>query len=144
MQAKVAGAFSLLALWSDLWVLMAVTFTFILIDFYYGYQLSRKVKRDNPSAKLSGKLESRRWWHTIVKLKDATLFIFMAYLADRYIIPFEKNYFACVVAGFIAGAEFWSMLENKAYLSDAKWATWLRKYVRNKAEKHLNINLDDE
>lgn len=144
IQAKFAVVTSLLSVFVDIWLLIGVTYAFILADFYLGYRLSKKVKRMNPHAISSGKLESCKWWHTIIKGKDAAIFIALMYLADKFIFLGETAVCQRTVAGFICGAEFWSMLENEAYISDAKWAVWLRKYVKNKAEKHLGINIENK
>lgn len=140
LQAKFATVASLCAIFIDVWILIGVAYIFIVADFYLGYRLSKKVKKQNPHALASGKLESCKWWHTIVKGKDAAMFIALMYLADKFIFMGETAICQRTVTGFICGAEFWSMLENEAYISDAKWAVWLRKYVKNKAEKHLGIN----
>lgn len=143
LQAKFAAIVAMLSLFGNFWILLGVTYAFIIADFYFGYRLSQKVKKENPGAISSGKLESCKWWHTIIKGKDAAIFIALTYLADQFIFRWETPVCALTVTGFICGAEFWSMLENKAYLSDTKWAVWLRKYVRNKAEKHLGINPEE-
>lgn len=143
LQVKFATVVSILSIFGNFWILLGVTYAFILADFYFGYQLSRKVKKENPTATSSGKLESCKWWHTIIKGKDAGIFIALAYLADQFIFRWETPTCALTVTGFICGAEFWSMLENQAYISDRKWAVWIRKYVRNKAEKHLGINIEN-
>lgn len=144
IQAKFAAIASIVSIYIDIWILIGVVYTFILADFYLGYKLSKKVKQQNQHAVASGKLESCKWWHTIIKGKDAAIFIALMYLADKYIFMGETAICQRTVTGFICGAEFWSMLENQAYLSDSKWAIWLRKYVRNKAEKHLGINPENE
>lgn len=143
LQAKFATLFSLFALFSNFLVLLGVTYAFIVADFYFGYRLSKKVKKINSNAIASGKLESCKWWHTIIKGKDAAIFIALAFLADKYIFHSGDLICSLTVTGFVCGAEFWSMLENYAYISDAKWAKWLRKYVKNKAEKHLGFNISE-
>lgn len=83
LQAKFATVASLCAIFIDVWILIGVAYTFIVADFYLGYRLSKKVKKQNPHALASGKLESCKWWHTIVKGKDAAMFIVLMYLADK-------------------------------------------------------------
>ncbi|MDR2130556.1 MAG: phage holin family protein [Odoribacteraceae bacterium] len=140
-QARVASLTAVAALLSDLWILIAIVYISIAIDFYLGYSLSRKVKRENPASITSGKLESAKWWHTIIKARDASLVIGVLYLFDLFIIRSGNFYLSRLGAGFIIGAELLSMIENLAYLY--RWARFFRKYVKNKIEKHVNINIDE-
>jgi hypothetical protein len=141
LQPKVASLTAIAALFTELYLLLAVVYLSIVIDFFLGYTLSKKVKNEIPGSTASGKLESSKWWHTIVKVRDASLVLGLAYIFDLFILQSENFYLSRLAAGFIAGAELLSVVENLAYLYP--WAKFLRKYVKNKIEKHLDIDIDE-
>jgi hypothetical protein len=141
LQVKVASFAALAGLFTQLWLMVILVYISIVADFYLGYRLSKKVKKEIPGSIASGKIESGKWWHTIIKARDATIVIALLYLFDLFILRSESYYLSRIAAGFIAGAEVLSMIENMAYLY--RWARFLRKYVKNKIEKHTAFNIDE-
>jgi len=136
-KAIIGFANGLLAIFAPAQIAIAAVGTIIILDAIYGYRVSRKY---NHKAIESGKLKA-----TVKKLVDAIVAICGAFIIDQFIIVSLSLHAVEFVAGIIAFVEFWSILESMSDLYP-KWAVWkiLRKVIKKKGEKYLDINLDNE
>lgn len=116
--------------------LIACTILFIGVDFVTG------VAADRAMTLRTGRpwyFESRKAWHTVVKLALTLTAIVMAWLIDRYVLDFLRLNAARLFTGFTCGVEFWSFLENAAQISDAPLFRWMRRYVRRRIVRQTGI-----
>lgn len=130
----ITGAISFFA---PVWVPISAVGFLIVLDAVYGYKVSKKYGHP--------KIESHKAWKTIWKMRDATVIITSASIIDQLIVSSINLHAVEVVAGMIALVEFWSLLEsfNDLYPS---WKIWkvLKKVIKAKGEKYLDISLDKE
>ena len=62
---------------------------------------------------------------------------------DVYVLTFAYLYLANVVAGFVCGVEFWSILTYLSVLSDNPIFTLIRKWGKIEIEKKTGIDLSE-
>lgn len=112
-------------------------FSFIAIDMYYGYKVSRKYGRKE--------FESNKFWKTVNKFTEAAVLICGALLLDKYIfMTYEELTAVRIAAGSICFAETLSLLESLRALHPNAWLSKiLSKVVKSKAEKYLEIELPE-
>lgn len=132
----VSGAVAALAaLFAPIAPLVVCTVVFIGVDFLSG------VAADRAEARRAGRdwyFESRKAWHTVLKLALAITAIAMAWLIDSCILGFLDLNIARLFTGFTCGVELWSFLENASQFSDAPLFRFLRRYVHRRIQKELN------
>lgn len=109
----------------------------IILDAIYGYKVSKKYGHT--------KIESRKAWKTIWKVRDAAVAITSASIIDRLVVASIDLHAVEILAGMIALVEFWSLLESFSDLYP-QWKIWsiLQKVIKKKGEKYLDISLDKE
>lgn len=109
----------------------------MIVDAIYGYKVSKKYGQI--------KLESHKAWKTIYKIRDAVIAICGAFTIDKLIITSIDLHAIEFIAGAIALVEFWSLLESLCELHP-KWKVWsvLKKVIKAKGEKYLDVKLDEE
>ena len=127
----------LLSIFAPVWVPITAVGILILLDAIYGYKVSKKYGHP--------KIESHKAWKTIWKTRDAAVAITSASIIDQLVVTSINLHAVEIVAGMIALVEFWSLLEsfNDLY---PKWKIWkiLKKVIKAKGEKYLDISLDKE
>lgn len=109
----------------------------VMLDFASAYALSRRLRRrGHPS---HGKLSSARFGRVIATLARVYGALAVAALAQAWVIGPDASFNA---VRFIAGAIcFWqllSILENESTCSDAAWARIARRFLIDKARRHLS------
>ena len=112
-------------------------FSFIAIDMYYGYKVSRKYGRKE--------FESSKLWKTVNKFTEAAAIIFLGLLLDKHIfMTYEELCCVRIAAGAVCAAESLSLLESLRALHPNAWLSKiLAKVVKSKADKYLDINIDE-
>ena len=112
-------------------------FSFIIVDLYYGYKVSRKYGKKE--------FESNKFWKTINKLTEAALLIILAAFLDKYILYTYEDLIAVrIAAGAVCTAEALSLLESLRALHPKAWLSRiLSKVVKSKAEKYLEVDISD-
>lgn len=127
----------LLSIFAPVWVPITAVGALILLDAIYGYKVSKKYGHP--------KIESHKAWKTIWKTRDAAVAITSASIIDQLVVTSISLHAVEVVAGMIALVEFWSLLESFSDLYP-KWKIWkiLKKVIKAKGEKYLDISLDKE
>lgn len=112
-------------------------FSFIAIDMYYGYKVSRKYGRKE--------FESSKFWKTINKFTEAAAIIFLGLLLDKHIfMSYEELSCVRVAAGAVCCAETLSLLESLRALHPNAWLSKiLSKVVKSKADKYLDVDIDE-
>ena len=112
-------------------------FSFITIDMYYGYKVSRKYGRKE--------FESSKFWKTVNKFTEAAAMIFLGLLLDKHIfMTYEELACVRVAAGAVCCAEALSLLESLRALHPNAWLSKiLSKVVKSKADKYLDVDIDE-
>lgn len=112
-------------------------FSFIIVDLYYGYKVSRKYGKKE--------FESNKFWKTINKLTETALLIILAAFLDKYILYTYEDLIAVrIAAGAVCTAEALSLLESLRALHPKAWLSRiLSKVVKSKAEKYLEVDISD-
>lgn len=110
-------------------------FAVILLDLYYGCKVARKYNQYILSKGL-------RW--TAAKLRDVMLLIVCASIIDQHIITSINLHLVEFVAGAVSLNEMWSILESLMDLKPTGPWRLLKKIIRAKGEKYLDIHIDDK
>lgn len=112
-------------------------YSFILLDMYYGYKVSKKFGKP--------KFESNKFWRTINKFTETALLICGALLLDNYILHTADGLAVVrMAAGSVCAAETISLLESmKALYPDHLLSRILSKIIKSKAEKYLETDISD-
>lgn len=96
------------------------------------------------SIKAGLKCESRRFWKTLRKFLWCSAIVWFANEIDVEILTSFNAHLVEFFAGAIAGVELWSILENlTALYPNGPWKV-LKKIIKSKGEKYLDITVDRE
>lgn len=120
--------------------LAAICTGMVVADVVTAWSLSRRVARAHPDVAKSGagKVQSHRIGKSLITLGKIYALLLMATAIDQSIVASGDM----KVARFCAGAVcFWqaiSVLENESSCSDAKWARIAKRYLIDKAKRHVN------
>lgn len=127
----------IVSLFTPVYVPILALMFLMLADACYGYKVSRKYGHK--------KIESHKAWKTLWKMRDAITAICGAHIVDQLIVTSIDLHAVEFVAGAIAMVEFWSLLESMCELHP-KWVIFgvLKKVIKAKGEKYLDVNLDKE
>ena len=125
----VAGTFA------PIWTVLLILCIFIFTDAFLGCKVSRSQGK---------KCESRRFRKTLRKFGWASAIVWFSNAVDVHILTSFNAHLVEFFAGAIAGVELWSILENLATLyPDGPWRI-LKKFLKTKGEKYLDITIDKE
>lgn len=134
MIAGCIGAFT-----QNLFALLVAVLVFEAVDFITGCWKSA-VEAHRQGDKFA--FESIKAWRTIYKVVFIFVGIFLAEILDTMICE-QRLRLADIFASFCCGVEFWSFLENAAYISDHPIFLWLRKFMKHRVEKEIDTNFDE-
>jgi phage-related holin len=121
----------ILAYFSPIWMVMLVICIFVIVDFISGVFASRKLKIP---------VKSKNMRATVTKLLCYFITIVLAFFIQKEIIKYEWFEIMNVVAGFIALAEFKSILENFGVLTNNKIFSNIFKAINDAFKKKTDIN----
>ena len=132
----VSGAISWLASsFAPLGTVLIILLLLVLVDAFLGCKVSLSKGL---------KCESRRFWKTLRKFCWCGAIVWFADAIDRNILVSFEAHLVEFFAGIIAGVELWSVLENlTALYPDGPWKI-LKKFIKSKGEKYLDITIDRE
>lgn len=119
---------------------------FILVDAILGYRVFRKYQHLKHR---KAHIESSKLWKSISKIIEAILLIIGAHILDESVVTSIDLHAVEIAAGLICGTELFSWLESLLELHpDSKmWnrvANLLKKLVKSKGEKYLDITIEDK
>lgn len=128
--------------------LIIITLLFILYDSLTAYQLGKRVKRKYPQKKLSKtNFSSKKFEKVVVStIPKRLIIILLAFMVEKWVFVFIKLPLSYVVTGIICFEQAWSILENESSCrEDDSGQFWklLQKIMKDKTEKHFDINLDE-
>ena len=132
----ISGAVSwLVGSFAPLGYVLFILFLLVMADAFLGCKVVLNAGK---------KIESRRLWKTLRKFCWCGAIVWFADEIDRNIITSFNAHLVEFFAGMIAGVELWSILENLATLyPDGPWKL-LKKFIKTKGEKYLDITIDRE
>lgn len=102
--------------------------------------------RSNGTAPLNpelGKFSSNRFGYTMQTILYLFVMLVLSVGIDTLVLKSENGYAARFVAGLFIGWQGWSILENISSAQNAGWAKFLQRYLVNKAERYLEMPLDE-
>jgi phage-related holin len=137
-EKAVIGVSAITSVFINVQALAIITFVFILIDFVFGVIVSLGKKKEG--------FQSQKAYNTIWKVLGAEIVIGLGYLFDTYILTFIPEQYlvlANVFAGFICGAELWSILTNFAILSNHPVFRLIKKWGKAEIENKIGVDISE-
>ncbi len=108
----------------------------VSLDFVTALSLGRRLRR--AGRKVDSRLSSRRFGRFVSTLVRVYGALAVAAMAQRWVIAGAGGFDAVrVTAGAICFWQLLSILENESTCSDARWARIARRYLVDKARRHL-------
>lgn len=122
--------------------LAVLCFSLVLIDCITSWRLAVRLKKQGKS---SGKFRSDKFGRAVIEMAIIIpTALLVAHFVQLYIFEGSNVHLPQITAGVICFWQIWSILENiSSGNRDAAWAKILQKVMIDKAERHLDINLDD-
>lgn len=116
----------------------------VMLDVFTAYMLSRRVKKKYPD-KAEGKFKSSYINRIMIRIIIIFLAVITGYYIDALILrDVGQDYALRFAMGISAFYQLWSCLENwSSENDDNTFAKALQRIMINKAERHLNVPLDD-
>lgn len=112
-----------------------------VVDIWAAYCLARRVHKGYPD-RADGKFKSEYKYRIMYTMIIALLTIMLANYVDVHVVK-ESDLAVRWVMGFFLFYQGWSILENWSSENDNKIARALQRIMVNKAERHLNVPLED-
>lgn len=112
----------------------------VVADMVTAWTLSRRVARKHPDRAArndAGKLQSRGLGKMLVTLTRVYALLLMAMALDAVLLPEGGGRILRFCAGAVCFWQAISVLENESSCSDARWARAARRYLVDKARRHL-------
>lgn len=124
-----------------------IALIFIIIDNISAYKCNIRVKRKYPEKCKTAKYSSKKVWKTIETIGITVFIIVLTYAVETYIVnSFSEIKITAMVSCLICGVTGLSILENWSTANDnaPKWLEVLKKFLVDKTERYLNIDIDDD
>lgn len=113
----------------------------IMIDWWTAWNLRRRLARRHPERKDPGKISSAHVGKMIATLTRVNVALIAAAAVQSVILEGTELLSVDLLkltAALICFRELLSILENESTASDSRWAGKLRKYLVDKARRHLD------
>jgi len=129
--------------------LITVAIVFIVCDAWTAFQLDKRVKEKYPdkSTREKAKFTSFAFGKVVREtIPKRLMVIILAYLVEHWVFIHEAVPLSYIVTGIVCFEQAWSILENESSCrpaSDSAFWIALKKILKDKTERHLNINLSD-
>lgn len=115
---------------------------FVVMDFFSAWQLGRRLHR-RAGAGQAGKLSSRRFGRTVATLFKTYVALGAAAGVQMLLVRSESFDAVRFTAGAICFWQLISILENESTCSEARWARIARRFLTDKAKRHMGIDIDE-
>lgn len=127
---------------APIYAILILPIIFIGIDFITGnIAYAKKRKKQNKRYVF----KSKKTWDTVYKIIGSLIGITMAYALDKHLLE-SIDSTLLLTKGFcilICCTEFWSWLENIAYLSNSGVFKLLQKFIETKVESFTGIDIKE-
>lgn len=116
----------------------------VLIDCVTAWRLERRVKKTYPGGGADGKIKSKHAKKMFGDFLIVAVLVVVTYWIDTVIGTVGGVHLHNVIAGVFVGVELLSVLENESSCNGARWAKMAQRYVVDKTERHLNVDVDGD
>lgn len=128
-------------------VMIKPTFPFILIciafvifDCISAFRLVRRMKKSGK--KVTDKVRSDKMLKALRTSVLGMAAVVLAFVIEKFILVMYKDlYLANYTALVFCGIQFWSITENESSCNGSKWAAIAQKFMVDKTERHLDVDL---
>lgn len=128
-------------------VMIKPTFPFILIciafvifDCISAFRLVRRMKK--AGKKVTDKVRSDKMLKALRTSVLGMAAVVLAFVIEKFIMVMYKDlYLANYAALAFCFIQFWSITENESSCNGSKWAAIAQKFMVDKTERHLDIDL---
>ena len=116
---------------------VALCTAMIAIDTFTAWRLSCRVRRKHPdSPGQPGRLHSRRLGRALVSLGKVYVLLLVSAAIDVVLTPATSV--LQLSAGAVTAWQAVSILENESSCTEARWPSWLKRYLADKVGRHLH------
>ena len=116
---------------------VALCTAMIAIDTFTAWRLSCRVRRKHPDAPgQPGRLHSRRLGRALVSLGKVYVLLLVSAAIDVVLTPATSV--LQLSAGAVTAWQAVSILENESSCTEARWPSWLKRYLAHKVGRHLH------
>ena len=116
---------------------VALCTAMIAIDTFTAWRLSCRVRRKHPDAPgQPGRLHSRRLGRALVSLGKVYVLLLVSAAIDVVLTPATSV--LQLSAGAVTAWQAVSILENESSCTEARWPSWLKRYLADKVGRHLH------
>lgn len=128
-------------------VIIKPTFPFILIciafvifDCISAFRLVRRMKKSGK--KVTDKVRSDKMLKALRTSVLGMAAVVLAFVIEKFILVMYKDlYLANYAALAFCFIQFWSITENESSCNGSKWAAIAQKFMVDKTERHLDVDL---
>ena len=114
----------------------------IVLDIFTAYMLCRRVHKKHPD-KSDGKFKSEYKYRVMITMGVVFILMILAGYVDMKVRMSDDQLAVRAAMGAFLFYEGWSCLENWSSENDEPIAKALQRIMVSKAERHLNVPLDD-
>ena len=131
------------------YIVFLVCLGFVLVDVISAYRLNKRVVLTAKSKgvevhKDAHKFRTSKALKVVTTMRDISILLFLGHILDTQVFGFFNGiYIANYIAGVFCVLQAWSILENSSSCNGSRWAKLLQKIMVDKAERHLDIKLDE-
>ena len=116
---------------------VALCTAMIAIDTFTAWRLSCRVRRKHPEAPgKPGRIHSRRLGRALVSLGKVYVLLLVSAAIDVVLTPATSV--LQLSAGAVTAWQAVSILENESSCTEARWPSWLKRYLADKVGRHLH------
>lgn len=116
---------------------VALCTAMIVIDTFTAWRLSCRVRRKHPEAPgQPGRIHSRRLGRALVSLGKVYVLLLVSAAIDVVLTPATSV--LQLSAGAVTAWQAVSILENESSCTEARWPSWLKRYLADKVGRHLH------
>ena len=116
---------------------VALCTAMIAIDTFTAWRLSCRVRRKHPEAPgQPGRIHSRRLGRALVSLGKEYVLLLVSAAIDVVLTPATSV--LQLSAGAVTAWQAVSILENESSCTEARWPSWLKRYLADKVGRHLH------
>ena len=116
---------------------VALCTAMIAFDTFTAWRLSCRVRRKHPEAPgQPGRIHSRRLGRALVSLGKVYVLLLVSAAIDVVLTPATSV--LQLSAGAVTAWQAVSILENESSCTEARWPSWLKRYLADKVGRHLH------
>ena len=116
---------------------VALCTAMIAIDTFTAWRLSCRVRRKHPEAPgQPGRIHSRRLGRALVSLGKVYVLLLVSAAID--VVRTPATSVLQLSAGAVTAWQAVSILENESSCTEARWPSWLKRYLADKVGRHLH------